>query len=880
MKTYQIKNMFLKFFKEKNHHIIKSSSLIPIEDNSLLFTNAGMNQFKDIYLGKKKISKKNIASNQYCIRTGGKHNDLKNIGFSKYHHTLFEMLGNFSFGGYFKKETILYAWEFLTSKKWLNLEKKKIWVTYYVDDHETFKIWSEIIKIPSKNLISIGNKNNIQYNSENFWKMGDTGPCGPCSEIYYDYKNKISNKKNISFNKIKNKLIEIWNLVFMQFNLSKDGKLTKLPIPSVDTGMGLERIAIILQKVNSSYYTDNFKKLTNSIKNHLNFQNIENPSFKIICDHLRTSTCLISENIFPGNEGRNYVLRKLIRRALSHGYFLGIKGLFFYKLSIYINKTMKELSIDFKLDKKIKIIKKTIKKEEIGFHKVLKNGIKVLMQEIEKSKNKTLCEKKIFYLYDTCGLPIDITEDYCKQKKIIFDKKKLKNILKNQKNSSKLLNKKNNKIDLDLNKINQKSIFDGYYEHSKKSKILQIIKNNQNCNYISQGEKGIIVLDITPFYSESGGQDSDSGTIKTKNATFFVEKSKKNKKFIGHIGILKKGILFINDKTISKINYKKRYLIKSNHTATHLLHAALRNIFQQSIIQQGSFINDEYLRFDFIFHKKITTDEILKIEDLVNQKILDNIKIHIINTTLEESKKYQAIYLSKKKYPKKVRIIKINNFSIELCGGTHQDYTGQLGCFKIKSYYSIGYNILRIVAITNFGITKYIYNIEKKITKFTKLLKTNEINIENKIEKLLNNIEILKKENKKLYNQNILYLTKKIISKTKKINNSNLIINYIDNKNNIFLRKISSFIQKKINSSIIILLSKNNENIIFHINTSKSNIKNFNSLDIMNIIFNIYKGKGGGNKNITEGNLLIKNHINIIINQIDLFITKEIYLKK
>lgn len=875
MKINDIRIMFLNFFKEKKHTYIKSSSLIPKNDNTLLFTNSGMNQFKNIFLGKIKPKQKSVTSIQYCIRTGGKHNDLKKVGYTNYHHTLFEMLGNFSFGEYFKKESILYAWEFLTSKKWINLPKEKLFVTYYYNDLESYKIWSKILK--KKNIIPIYDKNNIQYNSDNFWKMGETGPCGPCTEIFYDQGSYIPGNLPGSKKYFGERYIEIWNIVFIQFNQIKKNKLIKIPIPSVDTGMGLERIAAILQKVTSTYKTDNFKNLIKSIKKTLSIKNKDKISLRVIADHIRTISCLISENISPGNEGRNYVVRRIIRRALIHGYFLGIRLPFLYKLPKFLLKSMKEISIFFNISEKIKKIEKILKNEEKQFYIILKKSIKILLKEIKILKKKEISAKKVFYLYDTYGLPLEITQNICKKNNININYIMLKKIIKNRKKQQK--KQKKSKIIKSypyLKNINKKSIFNGYENYKQKSKIIQIIYYNESVSHISKEKKGILVLDITPFYSKSSGQISDSGKIKNENATFIVEKVKKYKNYIGHIGKLKNGTLYLNDLVYSKINQKKRESIQSNHTATHLLHASLKKILGKSIYQTGSLISDKYLRFDFFYQYPIKKKEINAIEILINKKIQKNIPVTSIITSIKKAKKYNAIAQFTKKYKKIVRMIQINNFSIELCSGTHQLYTGNIGCFKIISLNNIGHENKRITAITGKHVVQYIQQKEKIEEKIQKILKTDKKNIHNNLTKILKKIDNLKIENKYLKKEKILNLSKKIISHAYLIKNIYIITYLLYENHHDILNNIYKIIKQKLKSVIIILFNCYQSRIIFNINVTKDLTNQLNALEIMKKIFSIIPGKGGGKKNITKGKL--NNTINIVDNleKIKLWVIKNI----
>lgn len=881
MKINKIRRMFFKFFQEKNHKLIKSSSLIPENDKTLLFTNAGMNQFKDIFLGKIIPNKKSLVSSQYCIRTGGKHNDFKKVGYTSYHHTLFEMLGNFSFGEYFKKEAILYAWEFLTSVKWINIPPEKIWITYYYKDLETFYIWSKIIN--KNRLIPIYDNNNIQYNSDNFWKMGETGLCGPCTEIFYDQGKNIIGNLPGSIEKNGERYVEIWNIVFMQFNQIKKDKLIKIPVPSVDTGMGIERLAAVTENVQSSYETTGFKELIKTIQEKLPINNIDNNkiSLRIISDHLRTAACLISENILPGNEGRNYVLRRIIRRALSHGYLMGIRFPFLSQLTKLLIKFMPEMSVFFNIPKKIKKIKYIVHTEEKKFYLVLKKSMEILLEEIKNTEYNNISSKKIFYLYETYGLPIDITKDICKKNNIFIDLIGLQEIIKKNKerqNKKKIKNKP--LTNSEILYISKESVFDGYEKQKIYSKLIQIIKKNRLVLSASEGDKIILVLDTTPFYSESGGQISDSGQITTKKSIFCVENVKKYRNYIGHIGTVKHGTFHIKNIVKAKIDIEKRNAIQSNHTATHLLHAALKKTLEENIQQKGSLVNENYLRFDFSCTKEINKKVIHALEILINKKIQKNIPIVPIITSIKKAKKYQAIAQFTKKYKNTIRMIQIDNFSLELCGGTHHLHTGKIGYFKILNVSNIGNITKRITAITGRQAIIYIQKKEKEEKKICDILKTNSNNLYEKIKKITQNMDILKKENKILRHHEKLNVAKKIIKHAYLINNIYLITYVLSNNYKNMLKNISEIINTKLKSAIIILIHNYNLSNIFNISVTKNIVKKLNALEIMDHMLIEIKGIGGGNKVLTKGK--INNPTNILHNleKIKLWIIKKLSQKK
>ncbi|WMC18909.1 MAG: alanine--tRNA ligase [Enterobacteriaceae bacterium PSpicST2] len=850
--TYSIRKKFLKFFKSKNHKILKSSKLISKNDKTLLFTNSGMNQFKNIFLGLEKINYSRIATSQRCIRVGGKNNDLENVGKTTYHHTFFEMLGNFSFNDYFKFDAINYAWELLTSKNWFNLPKKNILVTVYASDNETFNIWKNNIKLNKKQIILIGDNKNIPFKSDNFWEMGVNYPCGPCTEIFYDKGNNF--KGSLPGKKKKNKnerYIEIWNIVFMQFIYEYNKTIKPLSTLSIDTGMGLERISSIIQKVNSNYEIDLFKEIINKIKKISNYKNINKKSIYIIADHIRSSAFLILDGVIPSNDGRGYILRKIIRRAVLHGNNLGIKKIFFYKLIDNLTNIM-EYKI-YHLKKKKKQIKNIIKREEIKFLYTLKNGLHLLNLNLIKLKNNninnnTLSGKIIFYLYDTYGFPFELIKEICNERGFKIDKFNF-NILMNKQrlkslNSNKFLIK-NKKI---IN-YNYLSILNKHKKINQKSKIIAIFYNSYLVNEIFYNDDAIIILNITSFYNKTKEQNGDQGLLINSNTIFFIYDTKKQGKTILHLGKIIKGKLKKNQTIKAIINNKYRINISKNHSATHLLYKSLVFLYGKNIIKKRTFANSKYLEFDFLNNYKIKTDEFNNIEKLVNKKIMLNLIIKI------------------KKKKENKNIIKIGNFSKEICEGTHVKYTSEIGLFLIKSKYYVSNNILRIIAVTGNYALKIIQFRNNLIKKITKLLNTNNKNVNN----ILNNIYNKRKQNKK-YNKyilkniyfnlfkkiNLFYGIKLIIIGIKIIN-FKLLINSLNN------------IKKKIDTSIIILIFKK-KNIINLIIQITNDLIKFIKLNL--IIKKVIKNFGGYGK-INKNLLKIEINNIIILNKILKYILKK-----
>ncbi|ACL30203.1 alanine--tRNA ligase [Buchnera aphidicola] len=871
--TDKIRQDFLKFFKEKGHMIIPSSSLVPYNDSTLLFTNAGMNQFKEIFLGEKKSNYPRVATVQRCLRTGGKHNDLENVGYTSKHHTFFEMLGNFSFGDYFKKQAIEYAWELLTSKKWFNIPQNKLWISVYKDDTETYKIWNDIIKIPSERIIRIGDKNKEKYNSENFWQMGDTGPCGPCTEIFYDYSDTMKIDP-IEFLENKNgRFVEIWNIVFIEFNRISKTKIISLKNKSIDTGMGLERISAVLQNVYSNYHIDVFQKLIKNIAQLSSINNLDHISFQVIADHIRSCSYIIADNILPSNEHRGYILRRIIRRALRHGHKIGIKKNFFHKLVSSVIHVMGKTG-DILKEKQEKI-ENVLKIEEMQFSYTLEKGLKILNSEIEKIDNNILSGKTAFYLYDTFGFPIDLTSDVCREKNIKIDYNSYELAKEKQKEQSNI-NKKfyknyNNNIIL-----NDTCIFEGYTKTITRSLVKYIFVNNQSVSKIIKDEKGVIFLDKTPFYSESGGQIGDIGQLYHKKSSFIVEKTKKYGKTIGHIGKLISGQITLNDSLFSHIDEDYRYAIQLNHSATHLLHATLRKILGDSIVQKGSLVTNTYLRFDFSYVKSIDTSQIQKIENIINTNIRNNIKIKTEELNLEEAKKKKAMALFDDQYGSIVRVVFINNFSIELCGGTHTQRTGDIGLFKIISQSSVASGIKRIEAVTGQKAIDYLHEKDNYIKDISLLLNCSTVDIKEKTKKLTIKTKNLEKKIIQLQKKENTQYIKKILKNVTEIKGTKLLTNIFYDYEQKSLRMIVDQLKKELKNTIIILINIINNRFTIIVGVTRNLLDYITAIKIMEMIINKTNGKGGGKKEIAEGGGANTKQLPSILNTIKLWINDKL----
>ena len=709
--TNEIRNIFLEFFQEKGHELVESTSLVPLNDPSLLFTNAGMVPFKDLLLGVEKRGYTRATSSQRCLRVGGKHNDLDNVGYTARHHTFFEMLGNFSFGDYFKEETIVFAWELLTKR--YEIPPEKLWITVHKDDDESEQIWIEKIGVDPKRISRLDD-------DENFWTMGDTGPCGPCSEIYYDHGEHIEGEPPSMDSDPGDRFIEIWNLVFTQFDRSKDGTLSPLPNPCVDTGMGLERMAAVLQEEHNNYDIDIFIKLITKASELTGVEDLENPSLRVIADHLRASSFLIADGIVPNNEGRGYVLRRIIRRALRHANKLGMKG---NLLASMVPTLIEEMGDAHPLLKKeSKIIELNLLQEEQQFSETLSQGMSLLENEIEGLDGKIIPGETIFKLYDTYGFPVDMTADYAREKGFELDLVEYEELMLQQKERARSSSSFSSVLPESLS-LEGSTEFVGYEKMNLDTKIIELINTSEETQSktLTEDEEGVVILEKTPFYAESGGQVGDIGTISSKEFTFKVLDTQKVGDHFGHIGIVEKGEIKKNTKVQAQINKKIRKKIALNHSATHLLHASLRKVLGDHVEQKGSLVDSQKLRFDFTHSKSISEEDILKVEDLINDEIIKNSPSKVEILTMDEAQKKGAIAFFGDKYGEEVRVLDLGEgFSVELCGGTHVKKSGDIGFMKIISESGISAGVRRIEAVTGGG-AKDLFN--KLIEEYKTLLK-------------------------------------------------------------------------------------------------------------------------------------------------------------
>ena len=697
MKTSDIRKAFLDFFNSKNHEVVASSSLVPSNDETLLFTNAGMVQFKDVFLGTETKNFKRAATSQRCIRAGGKHNDLENVGYTLRHHTFFEMLGNFSFGDYFKEDAIKFAWEFLTEE--LKLDKEKLWITVYKDDDEAEEIWKNIIGIDPGRIARLGD-------DDNFWSMGDTGPCGPCSEIFYDHGEHIDGTPPGAEGDEGDRFIEIWNLVFMQFNRDESGKMEPLPKPSVDTGMGLERIAAVLQSVNSNYETDVFKDLINASEKILGSEG--STSHKVIADHIRSSVFLISDGVIPEKEGRGYVLRRIMRRGIRHGYKIGAKKPFMHLLVKDLIKLMNSAYPELK--KKQKDIIELIKNEEIKFFETLETGIEILEETISNMKDKTLSGDVIFKLHDTYGFPFDLTADIAREKQLDIDEERFNECMNQQKQTSKASS--SFVSSLPAASGIEETKFLGYENLESDSKVLVIWKDQERIDAAKNKEEIFFACNQTPFYAEAGGQIGDKGKFASQSSTGSILDCKKQGKVYIHKAIVDKGSIKTGDVIKMSVEKEKRSAIAIHHSSTHLVHAALRAVLGDHVQQKGSLVDENKLRFDFSHTKPLTKEEITKIEDIVNKEALKNLEVKTELMKLDDALKSGAMALFGEKYDDDVRVLTMgeNSYSVELCGGTHVNRTGDIGFFVITNQSSVASGIRRIEALAGSKSIEHVTN--------------------------------------------------------------------------------------------------------------------------------------------------------------------------
>ncbi|WP_188702034.1 alanine--tRNA ligase [Silvimonas iriomotensis] len=851
MTSAEIRQKFLDFFASKGHQIVASSSLIPANDPTLLFTNAGMNQFKDVFLGFDKRPYTRATTSQKVVRAGGKHNDLENVGYTARHHTFFEMLGNFSFGDYFKEDAIKFAWEFLTSKEWLALPTEKLWVTVYAEDDEAYDIWHKQVGVPAERMIRIGDNKGAKYASDNFWTMGDTGPCGPCTEIFFDHGADIWGGPPGSPEEDGDRYIEIWNNVFMQFNRDESGVLHKLPKPSVDTGMGLERISAVMQHVHSNYEIDLFQALIAEAQKVTGAEDINSPSLKVIADHIRSCAFLVADGALPANDGRGYVLRRIIRRAIRHGYKLGQKGYFFHKLVAKLAELMGDAYPE--LRQRQSQIEDALKQEEEVFGRTLENGMTLLESALAGGKT-VLDGATAFKLADTFGFPIDLTADVCRERNLTVDMEGFEKALEAQRQQSKAAGQF--KMAAGLAYEGDASAFHGYTENSRDAKVIALYRGNEPVQALAAGDDGVVVLDNTPFYAESGGQVGDTGEISAAggiNALFDVTDTQKVKADVfGHQGRLVRGALKVGDVVTATIDLHKRSATARNHSATHLLHAALREVLGKHVEQKGSLVNSDRTRFDFSHPKPVTAEELARIESLVNHVVMQNYAVDVANMSYDDAIKAGAMALFGEKYGDEVRVLKMGDFSTELCGGTHVHRTGDIGFFKILAEGGVAAGVRRVEATTGEGAVAVAQGLDRELKQAAALVQAQPGELIAKLEKLQDNAKALEKELAKLKGQLAASKGDELAGEAIAIGNAKVLAVELPGADNTALRETLDKLKDKLGSAAIVLGSAADGKVTLVAGVTADLTGKVKAGELVNFVAQQVGGKGGGRPDMAQ----------------------------
>lgn len=849
MKTSELRQKFLKFFETKGHTVVRSSSLVPHDDPTLLFTNAGMNQFKDVFLGFDKRPYSRATTAQKCVRAGGKHNDLENVGYTARHHTFFEMMGNFSFGDYFKRDAIHFAWEFLTSPEWLNIPKDKLLATVYAEDDEAYNIWLNEIGMPSERIVRIGDNKGAKYVSDNFWQMGDTGPCGPCSEIFYDHGEEIWGGIPGSPEEDGDRWIEIWNCVFMQFNRDEQGNMNPLPKPSVDTGMGLERMAAVMQHVHSNYEIDLFQDLLKAVARETGAAfSMDEPSLKVIADHIRSCSFLIADGVLPSNEGRGYVLRRIIRRAVRHGYKLGQSKPFFHKLVADLVKEMGDAYPELK-EKQVQI-EEALKNEESRFAQTLETGMALLENALAKG-GKTLDGEIIFKLYDTYGFPYDLTADICRERNIEPDEAGFEREMEAQRARARAA--QSFKANAQLPYDGQDTEFKGYSERQTESKVLALYKDGEQVNELNEGDSGAVVIDFTPFYAESGGQVGDVGYIFAGENRFEVRDTQKIKAAVfGQFGVQTSGRLKVGDSVTAKVDDEIRNANMRNHSATHLMHKALRDVLGRHVEQKGSLVTAESTRFDISHPQAVTAEEIAEVERRVNEAVLANVAVNAAIMSMEDAQKTGAMMLFGEKYGDEVRVLQMGGFSTELCGGTHVSRTGDIGLFKIISEGGIAAGVRRIEAITGLNALKWAQEQERLVKDIIAETKAQtEKDVLAKIQAGAAHAKALEKELARAKAELAVHAGAKLLDDAKDLGAAKLVAAQIE-ADAAALREIVTDLTGKSEQAIVLLAAVNDGKVSLCAGVSKPLTGKVKAGDLVKFAAEQVGGKGGGRPDLAQ----------------------------
>ncbi|MGE1085032.1 alanine--tRNA ligase [Pseudomonas shirazensis] len=851
MKSAEIREAFLRFFEEQGHTRVASSSLIPGNDPTLLFTNAGMNQFKDCFLGQEKRAYTRAASSQKCVRAGGKHNDLENVGYTARHHTFFEMLGNFSFGDYFKRDAITYAWTFLTSPQWLNLPQEKLWVTVYASDDEAYDIWTKEIGVPAERMVRIGDNKGAPYASDNFWTMGDTGPCGPCTEIFFDHGADIWGGPPGSPEEDGDRYIEIWNNVFMQFNRTADGVLHPLPAPSVDTGMGLERISAVMQHVHSNYEIDLFQNLLVAAAQAIGCSNDGQPSLKVVADHIRSCGFLIADGVLPSNEGRGYVLRRIIRRACRHGNKLGAKGSFFYQI---VAALVAEMGQAFpELSSQQAHIERVLKSEEEQFAKTLEQGLRILEQDLAQLQGTTVPGDVVFKLYDTYGFPMDLTADIARERELTIDEAGFEREMEAQRERARSASA----FGMDYNslvKVDVATEFLGYKATTAQATVLALYKDGQAVEQLHEGDEGVVVLDRTPFYAESGGQIGDAGYLQAADVRFDVRDTTKTAGAFLHHGVVATGALRVGAEVEAQVDAEVQHATSLNHSATHLLHAALRQVLGDHVQQKGSLVDSQRLRFDFSHFEAVKPEQLKALEDIVNREVRKNSEVQTEETDIETAKRKGAMALFGEKYGDSVRVLSMGgDFSVELCGGIHAKRTGDISLFKIISEGGVASGVRRIEAITGAAALAYLNAAEEQVKEAAQLVKGNRDNLIDKLAAVLERNRQLEKQLEQLQAKAASAAGDDLSNAAVEVKGAKVLAARLDGQDGKALLALVDQLKNKLGHAVILLGSEHEGKVVLVAGVTKDLSGQLKAGDLMKQAAAAVGGKGGGRPDMAQG---------------------------
>ncbi|KNC06153.1 MULTISPECIES: alanine--tRNA ligase [unclassified Pseudomonas] len=851
MKSAEIREAFLRFFEEQGHTRVASSSLIPGNDPTLLFTNAGMNQFKDCFLGQEKRAYTRAVSSQKCVRAGGKHNDLENVGYTARHHTFFEMLGNFSFGDYFKRDAITYAWTFLTSELWLNLPKEKLWVTVYASDDEAYDIWTKEIGVPAERMVRIGDNKGAPYASDNFWTMGDTGPCGPCTEIFYDHGADIWGGPPGSPEEDGDRYIEIWNNVFMQFNRTADGVLHPLPAPSVDTGMGLERVSAVLQHVNSNYEIDLFQSLLEASASAIGCANQGQASLKVVADHIRSCGFLIADGVLPSNEGRGYVLRRIIRRACRHGNKLGAQGSFFYQIVAALVAEMGDAFPELKSQQAH--IERVLKAEEEQFAKTLEQGLKILEQDLAELKGSVVPGDVVFKLYDTYGFPMDLTGDIARERELTLDEAGFEREMNAQRERARSASS----FGMDYNsliKVDVPTVFLGYDANHGNGKVIALYKDGVAVDVLKEGEEGVVILDQTPFYGESGGQVGDRGYLLAGGSRFDVRDTTKTSGAFVHHGVAVLSDLAVGVEVSAVVDETLQRATGLNHSATHLLHAALRQVLGDHVQQKGSLVDSQRLRFDFSHFEAIKPEQIKALEDIVNAEIRKNTPVQTEVMPIDEARKKGAMALFGEKYGDTVRVLTMGgDFSVELCGGIHAKRTGDIGLLKITSEGGVASGVRRIEAVTGATALNYLNQAEEQLKEAAQLVKGSRDNLIDKLSAVIERNRALEKQLEQLQAKAASAAGDDLSASAVEVKGVKVLAARIDGQDGKALLALVDQLKNKLGQAVILLGGVHDDKVVLVSGVTKDLTARLKAGDLMKQAATAVGGKGGGRPDMAQG---------------------------